>query len=110
MDKAMSTVITSATYYTARAKAVRTLADSVLGREVGDEIVVTAGHWYGYGEKHPAWSENVLEKFGNLADVQEYVEELSPKVHGFDVIPDTVEVLKVDTVTHTTQEVVQIDG
>lgn len=105
----MSTVITSAAYFTASAKAVRTRSDSVLTHEIGEEITVNAGVWLGYGEKYPAWSEHGSEKFRSLEDAREYIKHLPFQTYGFDVIPNTVEFFKVETVTHTTQEVVKID-
>lgn len=105
----MPTTITAATYYTASAKAVRTRADSVLKREVGDEINVTAGQWLGHGDRYPAWSEHGPEKFNTLEDARTCVEGLSMKTWGFDVVPGTVEFFKVETVTHTTHETVKID-
>jgi hypothetical protein len=105
----MPTTITSATYYTASAKAVRTRQDSVLKHEIGEEITVTAGSWLGSGEKYPSWSEHGPEKFNTLEALQNYVAGLSLKTHGFDVVPNTVEFFKVETVTHTTHEMVKID-
>jgi hypothetical protein len=105
----MPTAITTATYYTASAKAVRTRSDEVLKREIGDEITVTAGHWLGWGEKLPAWSEHGPEKFNTLEAVQDYVSGLELKTHGFDVVPGTVEFFRVETVTHTTHEMVKVD-
>lgn len=99
----MPTTITAATYYTASAKAVRTRADSVLKREVGDEINVTAGQWLGHGDRYGP------EKFNTLEDARTCVEGLSMKTWGFDVVPGTVEFFKVETVTHTTHETVKID-
>ncbi len=106
----MPTTITSATYYTASAKAVRTRRDSVLKHEIGDEITVTAGNWLGSGEKYPAWSEHGPEKFGTLEALRNYVADLPLKAYGFDVVPDTVEFFRVETVTQTTHEMVKIDA
>ncbi len=105
----MPTTITSATYYTASAKAVRTRADSMLKHEVGQEITVTAGQWLGHGDRYPAWSEHGPEKFNTLEDAKACVEGLSFETWGFDVVPETIEFFKVETVTHTTHEMVKID-
>lgn len=102
------TTTTTATYYIATSKARRTKKNVSLKHEIGDIITVKAGLVHEYGDEHPAWTEGEAERFTSLGTLLEFVNVVAQMPDRFELVPGTIEYYKVDTVTHTTHERVDV--
>ncbi|AKE44862.1 hypothetical protein AU106_gp231 [Sinorhizobium phage phiM9] len=102
---------TTTEYFYAHCRGVRTRADATLRYDIGEEVYLVAGEWLGMdGARMPAWTEHPgPTRFETVEEAREYVKHLPKSMYGFDVIEESIEIMRrmTNVVTIVTEKVAE---